>query len=42
MLARYGERFDAHTRGRALRFVGGVLLVLAVALAGKAALAVLV
>lgn len=36
LLAHYGDRFDAHARVRALRFVGGAMLVLAVVLAGKA------
>lgn len=35
MLARYGERFDSRARGRVLKWVGTLLLVLAVALAGK-------
>jgi len=35
LLHRFGDRFDAHARGRALRFMGGVLLLLAVVLTVK-------
>jgi threonine/homoserine/homoserine lactone efflux protein len=41
LLARYGERFDAEKRGRALRYMGWLLWLLALVLAGRAASAAL-